>query len=242
MGQAWTPAECSAGEAHVDVMVVTPPTDKKTKKYDKKLADILAAAAVLFAEEGYDRASIRGVAERAGVSVAGLYYYVRSKEELLYLIQYHAFDELVERFKNDSAELSDPADQLRLLIRNHLERFLPNLAELIVCSREIDRLVGDLRKGIETKHREYFGLALEIFTALADGEGQPSVDPRTAALAMFGSINWVHTWYRPASGPSAEQMAEDLVRLYLSGVLTGGTRGPAVVQQPGSDGDGERGL
>lgn len=207
-------------------MVVAPPNDKKTKKYDKKLGEILAAAAQVFAEEGYDRASIRGVAERAGVSVAGLYYYVRSKEELLYLIQFHAFDELVERFKTESAELTEPVERLRLLIRNHLQRFLPNMAELIVCSREIDRLVGDLRKDIENKHREYFGLALSIFNQLAEREGgaAPSVEPRMAALAMFGSINWVHTWYRPGSGSSAEVMTEDLLRLYLRGVLPGGAR------------------
>jgi hypothetical protein len=42
---------------------------------------------------------------------------------------------------------------------------------------------------------------------------------------MFGSINWVHTWYRPETGPSAAQMTEDLVRLYLQGVLpTAGTK------------------
>jgi AcrR family transcriptional regulator len=201
-------------------MVVAPQNDKKTKKYDRKLADILTSAAQVFAEEGYDRASIRGVAERAGVSVAGLYYYVRSKEELLYLIQFHAFDELVERFKEQSAGLPDPVDRLRLLIRSHLERFLANMAELIVCSREIDRLVGDLRKEIENKHREYFGLALGIFNELAERHGGTmSVEPRMAALAMIGSINWVHTWYRPESGPPAEAMTEDLLRLYLGGVL-----------------------
>ena len=191
----------------------------KITKYDKKLAKILATATQVFADEGYDRASIRMLAERARISVAGLYYYVSSKEELLFLIQFHAFDELVQQFQAGSQGLTDPVDQLRLLIRNHLERFLVNMAELIVCSREIDRLVGDYRHKIEDKHREYFGLALGLFRELADQHEESRVDPRTAALAMFGSMNWVHTWYRPETGPSAEQMAEDLVRLYLQGVL-----------------------
>lgn len=192
---------------------------EKITKYDKKLADILAVATQVFADEGYDRASIRMVAERAGISVAGLYYYVSSKEELLFLIQFHAFDALIQQFQARRGELADPVDQLRLLIRNHLERFLSNMAELVVCSREIDRLVGDYRQTIEDKHREYFGLALQLFRELADQRQQETrVDPRMAALAMFGSINWVHTWYRPETGPSATQMAEDLVRLYLQGV------------------------
>lgn len=191
----------------------------KITKYDRKLADILVAAAAVFADQGYDRASIRKVAERAGISVAGLYYYVSSKEELLFLIQFHAFDELIQQFQSSNIDLKDPVDQLRLLIRNHLERFLANMAELVVCSREIDRLAGDYREKIEVKQREYFGLALKLFTELADQHDESEVDPRTAALAMFGSINWVHTWYRPETGPSAAQMAEDLVRLYMQGVL-----------------------
>ncbi len=191
----------------------------KATKYDKKLANILAAATQVFAEEGYDRASIRMVVERAGISIAGLYYYTSSKEELLFLIQYHAFDELIQQFQVGSQMLEDPADRLRFLIRSHLERFLGNIAELIVCSREIDRLVGDFRQKIEDKHREYFGLALEQFKALAKQHKATRVDPRTAALAMFGSMNWVHSWYRPETGPSAKKMADDLVRLYLQGVL-----------------------
>ncbi len=190
----------------------------KITKYDKKLQNILAAAAQVFADEGYDRASIRLVAERSRISVAGLYYYVSSKEELLFLIQFHAFDELIQQFQQSSQGLTDPVERLRLLIRHHLERFLDNMAELVVCSREIDRLVGDYRQKIEDKHREYFGLALNLFRELARQQPGTPVDPRMAALAMFGSINWVHTWYRPETGPSAAQMAEDLVRLYLHGV------------------------
>jgi AcrR family transcriptional regulator len=132
-------------------------TSEKITKYDKKLANILRTATRVFADEGYDRASIRMVAEQARISVPGLYYYVSSKEELLFLIQFHAFDELIQQFQAASQDLADPVDRLRLLIRNHLGLFLANMAELIVCSREIDRLVGDFRKKIEDKHREYFG-------------------------------------------------------------------------------------
>ena len=199
--------------------LASPSSDGEITKYDKKLARILVVATQVFADEGYDRASIRLVADRAGISVAGLYYYVSSKEELLFLIQYHAFDELILTFKEQSQELADPVARLHLLIRSHLERFLNNMAELVICSREIDRLVGDFRQKIEDKHREYFGLALNLFRELAHQHEQTRVDPRTAALAMFGSINWVHIWYRPETGPSAEQLADDLIRLYLKGVL-----------------------
>jgi hypothetical protein len=36
---------------------------------------------------------------------------------------------------------------------------------------------------------------------------------------MFGSVNWVSTWYRPGSSPSAATLASSFLRLFLDGVL-----------------------
>lgn len=187
-------------------------------RHDRKLAEILSAAAEVFAERGYDRASIRMVAERAGISVPGIYHYIRSKQDLLFLIQHGVFRDLVDQFRRDSRSVPDPEARLELLIRNHLERFLTNLPELIVCSREIHRLEGAYRERVRARQREYFRLALQQFMELGARRGPSRVSPRTAALAMFGTINWIHTWYRPGAGPSAARMAGDFARIYLRGV------------------------
>ena len=210
------------------------PTPERSPKHDRKLAVILTAAAQVFAEIGFDRASIRMVADRAKVSVAGLYYYVRSKEELLFLIQQRVFTTLVERFKADRAALPDPADQLACLIRNHLEHFIANMSELIVCSREFERLGGKFRAAVETRRREYFTLAMNVFEDLRDRHEGIRVDPRTATLAMFGTINWIYTWYRPNAGATAEQMADEFVCLYLRGVLPNPDRDPSTLAPPGT--------
>ena len=196
-----------------------------TAKYDRKLVEILRTAAAVFAEVGYDPASIRMVADRAGVSVAGLYYYVRSKDELLYLIQYHVFDGLVRRFETDSAEMlaaggdaARPEALLHRFIHNHLDHFLADMASLTVCTRELGRLNGDYLQEIETLQRAYFHQAFEIFSELCSARNDDRVDPRTATLAMFGTINWVSSWYDPAGATSAGELAEEFVRLYLHGV------------------------
>ena len=91
------------------------------------------------------------------------------------------------------------------------------MSELIVCSREIDRLHGDYRAEIRAKQRRYFEQALAIFEELCTGN-EESPDPRVSALALFGSINWIFTWYRARSGYSAARLARDLTRLYLRGI------------------------
>lgn len=195
------------------------PRVRSVERFDRKLADILAAAAQVFAAEGYDRSSIRAVAERAQVSIAGLYYYVRSKEELLYQIQADVFGGLVTRYKAESGAVREPEARLELLVRNHLERFLADLAVLRVCSREIDRLEGEYRARVETIQREYFGLVVRLFAEIRRKRGASAAEPRTAALALFGAINWVHTWYRARTGPDAASLARQVVQLSLNGVL-----------------------
>ncbi len=203
--------------------------------FDRRLAGILAAAAHVFAAQGFDRSSIRQVADQAGVSVPGLYHYVRSKDELLYLIQINAFESLLDRFRRDTRTITDPAARLHVLLRNHLERFLADLDELRVCAREIDRLKGEQRARIEALQREYFAVAVRIFGELGEQHGPLAVDPRTAALAMFGSVNWVSTWYREGSGPSAESLAAGFLTLYLDGVLP--RTGRASLQPVGAKGE-----
>lgn len=194
------------------------------RKHDRKLEQLLRAAAEVFAEQGFDRASIRAVAERAELSVAGLYHYVGSKDELLYFIQFNVFDSLLARYQEQAARLPEPEDRLKLLISNHLTRFLSNMAELVVCSREIDRLHGDFRKRVGERQRAYFKLAVDLFTELASKHHGSSVSPRTSALAMFGAINWVHTWYRPTKGPSAQRLSRSFATLFIEGALPRGER------------------
>ena len=201
------------------------PRRQKTAKYDRKLVEILRTAAAVFAEVGFDPASIRMVADRADISVAGLYYYVHSKEELLYLIQYHVFDGLVSRFEADNqrilsegGEAARPEARLYRFIHNHLDHFLTDMDSLTVCTRELGRLNGDYLRQVEALQRTYFSQAYGIFRELCDNQNGSQMDPRTATLAMFGAINWVSTWYNPGSDKSAGELAGELVNLYLHGV------------------------
>jgi AcrR family transcriptional regulator len=201
------------------------PRRRKTAKYDRKLEEVLQTAAAVFAEVGFDPASIRMVADRADISVAGLYYYVHSKEELLYLIQYYVFDGLVRRFESDSermlaegGEAARPEARLFRFIHNHLDHFLADMDSLTVCTRELGRLNGEYLQQVEALQRRYFSQAFELFRELCSNDDETRMDPRTATLAMFGAINWVSTWYNPASDQSARELAGELVRLYLHGV------------------------
>src|SRR5215510_15896762 len=68
-------------------------------RHDQKLKFILRTASRIFAEKSYHSTSMREISRTTGVSLAGLYHYCRSKEELLFLIQDNCFGRVVERLE-----------------------------------------------------------------------------------------------------------------------------------------------
>src|ERR1700731_246762 len=93
---------------------------------------ILRHAAHVFCEKGYEGASIRDISRTSGVSLAGLYHYIKSKQELLYLIQIHTFKTIVARLEKSLAGVTEPVERLRILVHNHLDYFLQHPVEMKV--------------------------------------------------------------------------------------------------------------
>jgi TetR/AcrR family transcriptional regulator, cholesterol catabolism regulator len=207
--------------------------------YDQKLARILRIAAGEIAQRGFHNTGIRDISRATGVSIAGLYYYFSSKEELLFLIQHHCFGTVLGKLERLLQEEQDPHVRLRLLIANHLRFFVANMEEMKVLSHEAASLTGEYRRKVDAQKRRYTELCLQIMeqlqargggaaaaaaaTARGGVSGQRSegggakVTPRTATFALFGMMNWVYNWYNPARDAAADDLAEQMTRLFTQG-------------------------
>jgi len=187
----------------------------------RKLEMILRHSARVFAEKGYEGASIRDISRASGVSLSGLYYYVESKQKLLYLIQIHTFRTILLRLQHDLQNIADPAARLRILVHNHLEYFLRHPMEMKVLAREDDVLEGEYREEVAEIKRRYYGTALEIFEELRRAGQARRLNPRIAVLSLFGMMNWIHTWHRPQLDPQAEALSDVMSQMFLHGVMNG---------------------
>ncbi len=185
--------------------------------HQAKLTQLLGLAARLIAREGYQKASIRKVAAAAGVSVSSPYHYFQKKEELLFQIQYRAFDSLVRGLRERLKEEGSPERKLYLMIENHVEYFLEHMDELKVCSKELESLSGAYYQKVLGRRREYFELTLKIVEELKKQFHNPATDSRLATLSLFGMLNWIYMWYRP-KGDNSKKITEQMHRLILSGV------------------------
>lgn len=190
--------------------------------YDEKLESILRTAARIFAEKGYHQASIRDIARETGVSLSGLYYYFDSKEELLFLIQDHAFGTLLETLERLLEGVDDPLRRLRILMETHLRYFISAKAEMKLLSHEADALTGEFRRTVNAKKRRLTEIAMEILGELRPDGG---VDLRVATFSMFGMMNWLYNWHRPSMETelSVDTIVDDMFRIFTEGLLPDGS-------------------
>ena len=89
-------------------MSASPSARALDTRFDRRLAEILDYATEVFADKGYEGASMRDLSRLSGISLAGLYYYFESKEKLLYFIQRHTFSTIMERPQQRLAATNDP--------------------------------------------------------------------------------------------------------------------------------------
>ena len=190
---------------------------RRTARYNEKLNAVLSASSALFAKKGFERATIRDVSQATGMSLAGLYYYFKSKEELLFLIQFTTFESICEKLKEIIENETDPQSCLHSMINMHFEYFIRNMNDLKICSRELESLEGDYYQEVAEKRKEYFDLTQSIFEKISDKSGGSSADSRLAALYLFGTLNWIYQWYRPGRYPDAKKLAGQLSAIYLQG-------------------------
>jgi AcrR family transcriptional regulator len=201
------------------MMRATTKTDLSRR--DQKLEHILRTSAHIFAEKSYHSTSMRDISRATGVSLAGLYHYCKSKEELLFLIQDHCFGRVVNRLEERIKGVSDPLEKLRTLIDNHLCFFAANMAEMKVLSHEAESLAGDLHAQVATKKERYAKLARRILREIQDGEtNKPSVDLTVATYALFGMMNWIYNWYDSSGKLPVNQLVDNITRLFLNGFLS----------------------
>ena len=199
-------------------------TNAATDRSAAKLEKLLAAAAALMARQGYGQTTIRDVARETGFSLAGMYYYFKNKEDLLYQIQHRTFSALLAEQEQRAEADGEPEQRLRDLVQNHLSYFVRHFNELKVCTFELQTLQGGRYREIEGLRRRYFQCLARIIGAITGVTGkQAETDPviRHHTLFVFGMLNWIFMWFDPDRDEPAEKLGDQMVALILNGLGAG---------------------
>ena len=183
-------------------------------------ASALAELALsLFLEHGYDATPMSQVAERAGLTKAGVYHHFESKEHLLYVVHKRHIEQLLLPMIDAAEREPDPEKRLRSFLGEYalLQTRDPSLRLLI---NETKRLLPAHQEEIREAWRR--GLHL-VRNAIAELQRQRSSsrkhDPTHAAFAAIGMCSWICNWFdyqRPAGGPA---VARTMIDIFLNGLL-----------------------
>ena len=199
-----------------------PPHDSR---FDRRLAEILDYATEVFADKGYEGASMRDLSRLSGISLAGLYYYFESKEKLLYIIQQHTFQTIMERLRERLATSNDPEARIRIFVDNQVGYSVAKQKAMKVLAHEDDVLKNGYGAELAAIKREYYRICVRLVEDLAKAEGSTGatgVSTRTAVLGLFGMMNWLYTWYRPGVDPPAHVLSREIADVFLFGIRGGG--------------------
>ncbi len=194
----------------------------RAEDYDQKRRAILKTATQLFAQHGFDRASIAAVAAECGISKALLYHYYDSKEALLFDIIRSHLEDLVQAL----SEVDDPSlpgeRRLRLLVGQLLESYRDADDEHRVQINAMGTLPPELAeelRGLERQLVTHFSTVLKAVNPALEQERR-LLKPVT--MSFFGMLNWVYLWFRPEGAMSRSDYADLATTLILQGVMAVG--------------------
>jgi AcrR family transcriptional regulator len=187
----------------------------------QKLREICRIAARVFYEKGYDGASMQDIAEAVGLTKAGLYHHVGSKDRLLFEIMNYGMDILDETVLARVKDIADPREKLRQTIIGHIDLIVrARDLEITVILHENRSLKGALRKKINARKRNYIHYLEGLIDQVQERVGtRPAISPRLAAFALLGMINWLYQWFRPEGPTRQNELAEAYVDFFFRGLL-----------------------
>jgi AcrR family transcriptional regulator len=176
---------------------------------------LIAAAARLFHQKGYDATSTREIAAQVGMQPGSPFYHFGNKQDLLLAVMLEGMKQAIERQRAAYARLSgqeSPRERLRVLIRNQLDVLLgPDSDFIPVMLYEWRSLSAEQRQTITQLKDDYETAWTPVLQALHDS-GHLQAPVPLARLMIFGALNWAVQWYR-APGQQARHISPQRVSL-----------------------------
>ena len=181
---------------------------------------ILESAARVICARGYDGASMQEIAEACGMTKAGLYHHIETKEKLLLAIMNYGMDLFEDQVIAKVIDIADPVERLKACMAKNIKLVTSGSSkEVTIILHEHNTLTGHAGREINARKKKYVRF-LESAIAEAIRRGQiRRVDSTLAAFAFLGSVLWTYKWFRHDGVLSEEQVAGGMVDLFFRGLM-----------------------
>jgi len=189
----------------------------------KREQEIIAAAAKVFQEKGYHAATTRDIAAEVGIQQATLYYYISSKEELLYLVVREPIVRLFSQVEEIVKASVPTRTKVERAVHAHLTAFDENYPHMFVYVQELPNLINILQDKIRESPEHYQRLWEAILQqGIVAGELRADLDVTAMVLMIMGMCNWLHRWYRKGGRLNTATLARQYTTAILDGITAHG--------------------
>lgn len=183
----------------------------------KRLA-LIREAGRAFSRKGFHNTSMDDVAEVLNVTKPALYYYIKTKQDILYECHSYALD-LAERARQVAfTETEEPLERLRLLLGNYIELLTSSFGSYAVLAEPVSSLDPESRETILKRMREFDTMLRDLVEKAIEAGSMPPVDSKLAIAFFMGSINHITRWYSPDGPRSGHEIAEAFVGFIMHGL------------------------
>jgi AcrR family transcriptional regulator len=180
---------------------------------------ILKIATNIFYRDGYEKASLQEIAQKAGITKAAIYHHFNNKEEILFTLVSTLSDKLIFDLKEIVKCVDDPVEKLRQLMSKQISYMNPDKANVKILIEDRRLLSKRFSEVIKSKMEEVIQIYRDILVQIRDIGMLKDVNMFTANFTVLAVINWLYHWYNPKGKLSIEEIVDNIIKIIFYGLI-----------------------
>lgn len=188
-----------------------------TSRYAKKRLEILKSAAAAFHRRGYHASSVASIARALHMTKGNLYYYFRSKEEILYFCHDYSLDLLLGLLRKAEESGAPPDAKLHSLLVAFVHMIIDELRSTVLTLDLQALSPSRLAKIIAKRDKFDRGIRRIIDSGVEAGIFRLG-DAKLRTFAIFGAVNWIPRWFDPGGPAHSDEIAAAFADYLVAGL------------------------
>jgi AcrR family transcriptional regulator len=184
-----------------------------------RTANVILKAADLIHRQGFEATTVNEISKATGLTKGGLYHYITGKRDLLYQIMRFGMETLQHNVVDRVRDIEDPEEQLRTLIRLHVELIATGRGTISILNEEVQGLEPKHRKQILAEKRQYFDFVRDMLEQLKKQRRLRKLNTSVATFSILGMVLFTPRWNRDKGPLDATQIADEIADIALRGIL-----------------------
>ena len=194
------------------------PRALKKSKHGTRLEEVLQSAANIFFAKGFHATSIEDVARDVGMLKGSLYYYIKSKEDLLFQLLLAGIEDSDAFIAQQIDPLGEPVKQLERAIRAQIDYIIQHRVPFGLFLHEFDSLSGKRQHKLISVMSRYNNRFVELVRRGQQEGKLIAGEPWVIVNGILGMCNWLYRWYDPDQVSDPEQIKSVFLRMVFDGI------------------------